>query len=124
MKSMKLILKNKEIELVDVWFNYLYSYLIRFCVSHNLGIEWKNDKIFIEKHIQPKFNIMLEEALQQLLSECYKEPSQKDRSKNSSRYQKINFKGTTYILNYRTDIIGIVGYGLNYLISETRPSEE
>ena len=121
---MKIKLENKEIELVDIWFKYLYSYLVRFFVSNNLGIEWKNDIIFVPKEIQPKFNIMLTEVLQQLLTECYKEPTQKERSKNSSRYQKIVFKGVTYILNYRTDIIGIIGYALDYLVNETKPIEE
>ena len=121
---MKIKVENKEIELVEVWYKYLYSNLIRFCISNNLGIEWKNDVIFITKETQPKFNIMLEESLQELLTECYSEPTQKERSKNSSRYQKIDFKGITYILNYRTDIVGIIGYALNYLINETRPMEE
>jgi hypothetical protein len=121
---MKIKTVDKEIELVEVWFKYLYSYLIRFCVSNNLGIEWKNDMIFISKEIQPEFNIMLEKSLQELLKECYREPTQKERNKNSSRYQKIEFKGEIYVLNYRTDIIGIIGYALYYLINETRPIEE
>ena len=121
---MKIKTEDKEIELVEVWFKYLYSYLIRFCISNNLGIEWKKDIIFISKEMQPKFNIMLEESLQQLLTECYREPTQKERSKNSSRYQKIEFNGIIYVLNYRTDVIGIIGYALNYLINETKPMDE
>jgi hypothetical protein len=121
---MKIKTEDKEIELVEVWFKYLYSYLIRFCISNNLGIEWKNDIIFISKENQPKFKIMLEESLQHLLSDCYREPTQKERTKNSSRYQKIDFKGVTYFLNYRTDIIGIIGYALDYLIKETKPIKE
>ncbi|WP_282143472.1 transporter [Cellulophaga baltica] len=118
---MKLKLENKEIELVDVWFNYLYPYLIRFCLIKGIGIEWKNNIIHISKENQKDFSQVLGIALRELLFECYKEPTQKERSKNPSRYQKIEFEGRPYILNYRTDIVGIVGYAIDYLIKETMP---
>ncbi|WP_418498790.1 transporter [Flagellimonas sp.] len=121
---MKLKLENKEIELADVWVNYLYPYLIRFCLRKGIEIEWKNDTIFISKENQKDFNQVLRSVLRELLHECYKEPTHKERSKNSSRYQKIDFEGKIYILNYRTDIVGIVGYALDYLIKETIPIKE
>jgi hypothetical protein len=116
---MKIKLENKEIELVDVWFNYLYPYLVRFSLKNGISIEWKNHIILIPKDIEEEFNMVLKDSLRELLFECYQEPTQKQRSKNSSRYQKIIFENKTYILNYRTDIVGIIGYGLDYLIKET-----
>ncbi len=117
---MKIKLEAKTVELTELWFEYLFPYLVRFSIRNQLSIELKNKGILIPIELQPKFNEMLEEILMQLLSECYKEPTQKERSKNSSRYQKIDFKGVIYVLNYRTDIVGKIGYGLNYLIEETK----
>lgn len=120
---MKLKFEDKEIELVDVWFKYLYPYLVRFSIRKKIGIEWRNDTIFISDKNRNDFLEMLELVLEELLSDCYGEPTQKERSKHSSRYQKIEFKGKVFILNYRTDIVGILGYALNYLISESRSSQ-
>jgi len=117
---MKIKLENKEIELVDIWFSYLYPYLVRFCLKKKIGIEWKNNIIQISKENQADFNLFLKVILEELLNDCYKEPSHQDRSKHSSRYQKIEFRDKVYLLNYRTDIVGIIGYALNYLIYETR----
>ena len=121
---MKIKLETKIIELTELWFDYLFPYMVRFCLRNNIGIEWKNNIISISIEHQSKFNQMLKDTFEELVTECYKEPTQRERSKNSSRYQKIEFKGTIYILNYRTDIIGKIGYGLNYLIKETKSVEE
>jgi len=112
--------EDKEIELVDIWFKYLYPYLVRFSIRKEIGIEWRNETIFISDNNRNDFLEMLELVLEELLGDCYVEPTQKERSKHSSRYQKIEFKGKVFILNYRTDIVGILGYALNYLISESR----
>jgi hypothetical protein len=117
---MKIKLENKEIQLTELCFNYLFPSLVRFCLSKQISIEWKNDTILIPKKDQGEFNKMLEEVLQQLLVECYREPTHKERSKHSTRYQKVEFRGDIYVLNYRTDIVGIIGYALDYLISETK----
>jgi hypothetical protein len=117
---MKLKFEKKEIELTELWFEYLYPSLIRFCLKHNISIEWKNNTISIPADLQLQFNEMLEYTMHDLLSECYKEPSQKERSQNSSRYKKVKFRGVVYVLNYRTDIVGKLGYALDYLISQTK----
>lgn len=116
---MKLKFEDKEVELVEIWFKYLYPYLVRFSIKKEIGIEWKNDTIFISDQNRKDFQEMLEFVLEELLNECYVEPTQKERSKHSTRYQKINFKGKVFVLNYRTDIVGILGYALNYLLSES-----
>jgi AAA+ ATPase superfamily predicted ATPase len=121
---MKIKLETKVIELSELWFDYLFPYLVRFCISKAIGIEWKNDIIFISKENQNDFNKFLQVVLEELLRDCYKEPSQKERSKYSSRYQKIEFNDRIYILNYRTDIVGKVGYGINYLIQQTKVTDK
>jgi len=74
----KIKLERKVIELTELSFDYLFPYLVRFCILNGLGTEWKNDTILISKEILPKFNSLLEELLEQLLTECYKEPTQKE----------------------------------------------
>lgn len=117
---MKLKFEEKEIELVDIWFKYLYPYLVRFSIKKEIGIEWKNETIFISNQNRNDFLEMLEFILEELLSDCYVEPTQRERSKHSSRYQKIEFRGKMFIINYRTDIVGILAYAFKYLITETR----
>jgi len=116
---MTLNIGNKKIELASVWYNYLYPYLIRFCLYKNIGIEWKNDTIQIPVEYENDLNVLFKRIFKELLSECYVEPTHKQRSKYSTRYRKIEFDGSVYVLNYRTDIVGIIGYALDYLISET-----
>ena len=62
---MKLKFENKEIELVDVWLNYLYPYLVRFSVIKGLGIEWKNEIVLITKENQKDFNSLLKNVLRE-----------------------------------------------------------
>ena len=57
---------------------------------------------------------MLEYIFEELMVECYKEPTQRQRTKHSTRFENVVFKDKKYILNYVTDIIGIIGYWLIY----------
>lgn len=120
---MILCFEDKKVELVDVWFKYLYSYLIRFCISKKIGIEWKNDIICIPNIYKQDFIILLKKIFEELMNECYVEPTQKQLSKNSSRYKKVTYYDRMFRLNYRTDIVGIIGYGLHYLIMEFESDE-
>ena len=75
-------------------------------------------KFYIEKNkdiLSPweKYDLGLEE----LMTECYKEPTQRQRTKHSTRFEKVFFKNKKYILNYVTDIVGIIGYWLIYMIN-------
>ena len=54
---------------------------------------------------------------EELMAECYKEPTQRQRTKHSTRFEKVFFKNKKYILNYVTDIVGIIGYWLIYMIN-------
>ena len=117
---MTLKLAHKEIELADIWFKYLYPELVRFSISNGIGIEWKNNIIEISEQNTQQLVNLLEKNLKELLDECYKEPPHKQISKNPSRFKKIYFNEKEYVLNYRTDIVGIVGYGLSYLILEVK----
>lgn len=115
---MKIKLENFEIELENLWYLYLYSSLLRFSIAKGISTEWKNDVIVIDKSNKDDFIVMVKNVLSQLISECYKEPSQKEKSKHSSRFQKIIFEENEYIINYRTDVIGKIIFGLNYLMNK------
>jgi hypothetical protein len=114
---MILKLENKKIELYSVWYEYLYPYLVRFTIRNKIRDQWKNDFITIPIEYQEEFNKMLENVLDELLEECYIEPNQRQRTRHPGAFQKIEFKEKLYVLNYRTDIVGIIGYGLHYLIT-------
>ena len=117
---MELIFKNKKIELTSSCYEYLYPYLVRFLIKHKIDrTQWNNGKIFIPDEYKNSFINMLKSVFTELLQECYVEPTHKQRSKYSTCYKKIEFDGRIYVLNYRADIVGIIGYALDYLISET-----
>ncbi len=48
---------------------------------------------------------MLEDLLQELLIECYKEPAQRQRTKHPGYFRNIVFNDKKYVLNYVTDIV-------------------
>jgi len=60
----------------------------------------------------------LETSLKDLLDDCYKEPQHKHRSKFPSRYEKISIADSTYIVDYRKDIIGKIAFRIYSLIKE------
>jgi hypothetical protein len=116
---MKLKFEEKEIELVDIWFKYLYPYLIKFSLKNDIDISWKNDTIHISNENRNEFSSMLERLLEELLENFYKVPTQRQRTKHPGYFQKINYKEQKYVLNYVSDIVGIIGYALYYLMVES-----
>jgi len=112
--------EDKEIELYSTWYEYLYPYLIRFSLKHNVDMNlWsKKNIIYISNENRKSFVKMLENVFEELMKECYIEPTHKQRSKYSTRYQKIEYKGKVYVLDYRTNIVGKIGYALNFLIND------
>lgn len=99
-----------------VIFNYFHSYLVRFGSKH--GIDYlTQDTYVLESHHLQGFRTLVKEALEVLLKECYKEPSHKHRSKYAGRFEKIYFDSVMYVVDYRTDYIGKILYGLYYLLN-------
>lgn len=117
---MFLICCNKKIELNSVVWEYMYPYFLRFSIKHNIDWTIWNTKniVFIPIEKKKELIFMLENIFEELMEECYNEPTQRQITKHSSRFEKIIFKEKTYILNYATDIIGIIGYRLSYIIEE------
>jgi len=112
---MKLRLLNKEIELTEIRYKYLYSYLLRFCLKNNIYKEWNGEIITIPMNLESEFRRLIEIALLDLLESCYKEPSLKEIMKYPNRFEKITIKNELYIINYRTDMVGIIAFGLYHI---------
>jgi hypothetical protein len=115
---MKVRFSNREVELAENWYRFFFPYLLRFTRKHQIEaskngyvLEIPADKILL-------FRSYVETALSDLLEDCYYEPDHKSRSKHPSRYEKILFKNKTFVLNYRSDLVGMTGYGLFYLLGE------
>ena len=98
---------------------YLYPYLLRFSIKHNIDWTiWKTkDVVYIPEDKKEELISMLEYIFEELMAECYKEPTQRQRTKHSTRFEKVFLKNKKYILNYVTDIVGIIGYWLIYMIN-------
>ncbi|MEM9858108.1 MAG: hypothetical protein AAF843_12160, partial [Bacteroidota bacterium] len=60
---------------------------------------------------------LINESLRHLVKAEYQEPTHKQRSKYPSRYQKVEFEGVVYVVDYRKDLTGKNIYALNYLLS-------
>jgi len=117
MKIKKILYKEDQL-IYDVIFDYFHSYLVRFCYKNKIDY-LSNDIIILEQKHLLEFKDVVYEALKQLIEECYEEPSHKQRSKYGSRYQKIFINDKQYVVNYRTDYLGILMYGLHYLLTWT-----
>lgn len=96
-------------------FEYLNSYLFRFALEN--GIYKGQEVLNIDGDLLVKLKTSVESGLRDLLDNLYEEPSHKNRSKHGSRYQKIPFEGKIYIVNFRTDPIGNVSYGIFMLLN-------
>ena len=110
---------DKKIELHPIVWEYLYPYFLRFSIKHNIDWTiWKTkDVVYIPEDKKEELIFMLEYIFEELIAECYKEPTQRQRTKHSTRFEKVFFKNKKYILNYVTDIVGIIGYWLIYMIN-------
>ena len=81
---------DKKIELHPTVWEYLYPYLLRFSIKHNIDWTiWKaKDVVYIPEDKREELIFMLEYIFEELMAECYKEPTQR-QSLNSSN--KSNF---------------------------------
>ena len=95
-------------------FEYLHSYLFRFCISHDLFNA--KETLEVPLRLLPSFKSYMETGLSDLLLNHYIEPSQKQRSKGGSKYQKIPFRGKVFIVDFRTDPFGNTSYGIYMLL--------
>lgn len=98
-------------------FDYLHSYLLRFAKRNKIPF---SESLEIPNHLLTDFSAMLETSLQDLLEDCYEEPTHKQRSKFPTRYQKINLKDKLYVVDYRKDIVGKIAYRIDALINRIK----
>ncbi len=86
---MKIISKNSSWFLESIEVNYLFSYLLKF------GCKTK-----IEGPLLLDLKTLFEKALQDLICNCYNEPSIKSRQKHPTRFEKFEFYNNKYTVNY------------------------
>jgi len=98
-------------------FDYLYSYLLRFAKRNKILF---SENLEIPNDLLIDFSLMLETSLQDLLEDCYEEPTHKQRSKFPTRYQKINLRDKLYVVDYRKDIVGKIAYRIDALINRVK----
>jgi len=105
--------KQKEFLLEPPWALYIESYIIDFLNKNKI-----DDKatITIDRHVLPAFYDMISEALSDLLSMNYSEPSAKELQKYPTRYEKIYLNNKIFRVNYRMSINGRLAYALSCLM--------
>lgn len=111
MKNIRLILKEEEHILEEIEIKYLFPYLFRF--DNNNGTLLLDEGITkLSGDSLIEFKKYISKALCDLLSDCYIEPPIKRRQKHPTFYEKIEFKGAKYVLDYTTSILGRLMYTL------------
>lgn len=111
----KIIYNGEEYNYPVFLFEYLNSYLFRFAI--NKEIFSASEEIRIDDKLCAELIFVIEEALRELLENCYKEPSHKSRSQHASRYQKISLDNKLYIVDFRTNPVGNTAYGIHLLLN-------
>jgi len=111
----KIKYKDDEYNYPVFLFEYLYSYLFRFAIKNE--ILTATEDLVINDDLCKELIGVLENALRDLLENCYVEPSHKSRSQHASRYQQIYLDGKLYIVDFRTNPVGNTAYGISLLLS-------
>ena len=96
-KSASWVLESTEV-------NYLYSYFLKFGCKKEIIIFNKKNKI--HGALLNDLKILFEEALRDLIENCYIEPSLRSRQKHPTRFQKFEFENKKYVVNYVLSPIG------------------
>jgi len=108
-------LDGHQMELRDVWLEYLKPYLLDFSGHHK--VEYTSCGLSVPFDEKEPLLHYLETALIDLLAVSYVAPTHEQASKYSSRYEKITVQGKVYKVNYRSDKTGIIAYGLWTIIN-------
>jgi hypothetical protein len=111
----RILFKDEEYSYPVFLFEYLYSYLFRFAIKKE--ILTAAEQLKIDDELCTELILVIEEALRELLENCYVEPSHKSRSQHASRYQKINFDDKLYIVDFRSNPVGNTAYGIHLLLN-------
>lgn len=109
-----IVVRNQKFEYPDFLFEYLQPYLDEFGKSNSIII---SDELIIPDVCLNGLIGLINESFRFLVKEKYQEPTHKQRSKYPSRYQKVEFEGVVYVVDYRKDLTGKLIYALNYLLS-------
>lgn len=109
-----ILVGNQKFEYPVFLFEYLQPYLDKFSEANSIVM---SDELRIPDACLNEAISLINESFRGLVKENYQEPTHKQRSKFPSRYQKIEFEGKVYVVDYRKDLTGKIIYALNYLLS-------
>lgn len=115
----KIILEKGEIEIFEPWSTYLYSTLFSFEVEHKLQ-QLEPNSLLVPIHLEKTFIEVIEKSLQKLLALGYSAPTHRALSRHGSRYMIITMNDHKYWVNYRTELFGIISYGIFSVIQHLR----
>jgi hypothetical protein len=108
------VVGNNKFEYPIFLFEYLEPYIEEFSKTSSLVI---SDELEIPETCLNEFTNLIKEVFRKLVITSYQSPNIKQRSKYSTRYQKLIFEGNEYVVDYRKDLAGKTLYALDYLIS-------
>jgi len=103
-------------------FDYMSTYIFEYALENNIDI-WTTRTLTIEGEPElEKMIYLCEEVLCSLLKKFHTPPNHKERSNHPSRFRKIYCGKETYVVNYRTNIVGKEAFAIqsfkNWLIDQ------
>lgn len=112
MEKVVLCFAKKSWELQKFESDFLYSYFLRFSTKNNLEL-FEKRKIVLSKRKLMIFRECFFQALEDLVNDCYEEPSIRQRQKHSLAMRKVVFENRMLTVNYRTSLVGTLIFYLN-----------
>ena len=109
----KFKISNDEYELESLEKEYLFSYFLRFDCINNTELSENNIKVELSDKMLGLFYECIYIAFQELLDDCYIEPSLKERQKHPTFFERFYYKDKKYTVNYTTSKIGLLIYVLH-----------
>lgn len=105
MKSIILKCMNEMHELEDMEVKFLFPYLVRFFENNNFKIGVSIDTSLSKKNLE-SLKEYFAIALNDLLADCYENPSIKRRQKHPTFYEEIVVTNKKYTVDYTTSAVG------------------
>jgi hypothetical protein len=96
--------------------NFFYSYFLRFLKKYDLKVK-ESGVLEIKNQLADQLISFFENAIKDLITDCYVPPTARARQKHSSRYERIYFEGVKLSVDYTTSVIGRLLYLFSWRIA-------
>lgn len=112
----KLIIGNKPYDLISNSVKmFLYQCFNIFMLRNKID-NWDKNRLLLQAEQLLQLKLELESTLEVLLFAGYEIPNEKHIQKHHASYQRINFRGKKYVLDYRTSEFGRLAFYIYVLI--------